>query len=336
MTAQHNALPAQAIQAAQETFPANPKLYGVDVAKAELVLANGGQITTIANQSRAVKAWLSQLKAPALIAMESTSTYHQLLADLAFAAGHRVFVLNPKQLKHYRTATQGRAKTDLCDAQLIARYLAKEHADLHPYRPLTKEGGRLSSLLRRRAAVVKAMTQLRLSLQPQAEALELEVELKNALEALSQIIQSIDVQIEKLLAHAQHQPRAARLLSIVGVGPLNAAALLVALERGDFPDADAFVAFLGLDPTPRDSGQCRGRRRLSKHGDSESRRLLFNAARSASLTSVWKPIYERYRKRGLGDVQTLCIIARKIARTAWSICKHGTTFCPKRLTQALT
>jgi transposase len=185
------------------------------------------------------------------------------------------------------------------------------------------------------ATVVKARTQLRLSLEPEAKALGLNGVLQALLKSHERLLQAIDAQIEALLAQAEQQQVAARLQSIVGVGTLSAAALLVALERGAFADADAFVAFLGLDPTPRDSGQSQGRRRLSKAGDSETRRLLFNAARSASLTKVWRAVYLRYVERGLTPIQALCILARKIARTAWSLYKHGTTFCPQRLTQAL-
>ena len=54
------------------------------------------------------------------------------------------------------------------------------------------------------------------------------------------------------------------------------------LERVPVKRADAFVAFASLDPRPDDSGQHRGKRRLSKRGPAELRRLLYLAALSAA------------------------------------------------------
>ena len=97
------------------------------------------------------------------------------------------------------------------------------------------------------------------------------------------------------------------------------------------PRADAFVAFIGLDPRPDDSGKKTGRRRLSKRGDPELRRLLYVAAMSASRTRAWKPLYQRALARGLSRIEALVTLARHIARTAWSIYTHKTNFDPVRL-----
>jgi transposase len=85
-----------------------------------------------------------------------------------------------------------------------------------------------------------------------------------------------------------------------------------------------------------ESGQYRGRRRLSKRGPAELRRLLYLAAMSAAKTKTWKPLYEHYRENGLSSTAALVILARRIARTAWSIYNHKTEFDPKRLTSVLT
>ena len=118
-----------------------------------------------------------------------------------------------------------------------------------------------------------------------------------------------------------------------GVGPIIGTALVNTLERVPVKSADAFVAFTGLDPRPDDSGQHRGKRRLSKRGPAELRRLLYLAAMSAAKTKTWRPLYERYRAKGLSSTATLVILARRIARTAWSMHTHKTTFDVERLTK---
>jgi transposase len=121
------------------------------------------------------------------------------------------------------------------------------------------------------------------------------------------------------------------LQSIVGVGPLVAAQLAQALTRLPWERCEAFIAHTGLDPRPRDSGEHRGRRRITKHGPPMLRHLLFMAAMSASKTSLWKPIYAALRQRGLASTQALVVLARRIARIAFAMFHSGQPFNPQRL-----
>ncbi len=80
----------------------------------------------------------------------------------------------------------------------------------------------------------------------------------------------------------------------------------------------------------------RGKRRLSKRGPAELRRLLYVAAMSAKKKQAWKPLFEHYRAKGLSSTAALVIMARRIARTAWSMYTYKTDFDPARLTKSLT
>jgi len=154
---------------------------------------------------------------------------------------------------------------------------------------------------------------------------------------LDALLAKIDATMAAIAAGSpQHQEAQQRVETIVGVGPLVGISLTNTLERVPFRKADAFVAFIGFDPRANDSGHKAGRRRLSKRGPAELRRLLFNAAMSAIKTTVWKPIYEHYRTQGWSTTASLVIIARKIARAAWSIHHYRTTFNPERITKCLT
>ena len=46
-----------------------------------------------------------------------------------------VFLLNPKDTRHYAKAVGLRGKTDRVDAELIARMIAHEHTKLHALDP---------------------------------------------------------------------------------------------------------------------------------------------------------------------------------------------------------
>ncbi|WP_414910179.1 transposase, partial [Pseudomonas sp. IT-P253] len=120
-----------------------------------------------------------------------------------------------------------------------------------------------------------------------------------------------------------------RCLKVEGIGFLTGARLITAFQRGDFRNADAFIAFLGLDLRVLKSGQKDGRRSLTKRGDPEARRLLHNAAMSASRTAAWKGFYEEQRARGFSTTQALVMLARKLARVVFALLKGQSEYQPK-------
>jgi transposase len=319
-----------------QTTVAVSAFIGVDVSKDTLVscVYSSGKRGTLRNQRSAIEAWLKGLAAGSAIGMEATSTYHELLADLAHSKGMPVYVLNPKDVHRYAKGVGMRAKTDRVDAALIARYIAHERTKLHLYRPASPEQRQLQRLLTRRAKLSRS----RAGVQQSVQGLPgLKVPLRNLLERFDALIAVIDARIGTLVdANPQRQAHCQRLRKIKGVGPVVGPVLLNTLERFAFHNADSFVAYTGLDPRPDDSGQRSGRRRLSKHGPSELRRLLYNAAMAAVTSPAWKPLYQHHLDKGLSRTAALVIIARKIARTAWSVYTHHTTFDPQRLTSGLT
>ena len=77
---------------------------GADVAKHDIVVAcsvGSFPARTLANQRTALLTFLKSLPTGSRIGMESTGTYHELLANAAHKLGFVVFVLNPKDARHY-------------------------------------------------------------------------------------------------------------------------------------------------------------------------------------------------------------------------------------------
>lgn len=312
-----------------------PLSIGVDVSKDYLIVACAQQSfahTKLANRRAVLFAWLKQLPAGSRIGMEATGSYHELLARLAHRLGLSVYVLNPKDLRHYAKATGQRAKTDRVDAAVVARYVAKEHEHLHSWYPPSAVQRQLQRLMRRRAKLTSARSSMRATLR---DVTSLRAHSRALLKHFDALIAKIDAQARELIKADQERDQAfQRLDAIPAVGHAVGIGLLTSLERWALPRADAFVAFIGLDPRPEDSGKKSGRRRLSKRGDPELRRLLYVAAMSASRTRVWAPLYQRALARGLSRIEALVVLARHIARTAWSIYTHRTHFDPQRVQRA--
>lgn len=308
---------------------------GIDVSSKELVIARFADeqgVITIRNTEAGIKRWLGTLPAGCTIGMEATGTYHRLLANLAFAAGHTVFVLNPKEVAHYLRSLRARGKTDILDARGIARFVANEADQLHAYVPATPSQERVSTLVGRRAQLVKARAALKMSMQREFAK---DATYCALMDNFEKMLAHIDGELRRLVAQdAALEARRKLLASIPGVGPLISAVLATRLSRVPYANSDALVAAIGYDPRPRQSGQYMGKRKLSKRGNPEERRLLYMAGVSGSGTAAWQPIYSKMLAKGFTITAARCIIARKILRVAFAIWQSNQPFNPAQIGNA--
>src|SRR6185437_6014469 len=191
---------------------------GVDVAKAGLSSCIHGRTgrCDLTNDESGIAAWLATLPQQAMIAVESTGCYHQLLVRLAHGSGRRAFVLNARDVYFYAKALGARGKSDRTDAQVIARYLAEHHASLRSWEPASDEQDRLQKLLRCRTGVVSKRESLRQVLRdvPQLDITALERQ-------FDALLDDIDAQVAALIAQdADLKRKCATLSTITGLGPL--------------------------------------------------------------------------------------------------------------------
>lgn len=129
-------------------------------------------------------------------------------------------------------------------------------------------------------------------------------------------------EVERLIAkQALLSADAKRLMSVPGVNLICAASFLAAV--GDirrFPTSRQLVAYLGLDPKVRQSGEQPARSgRITKRGDSEARWAIVEAA----STVVRQPgplhaFYERIRARR-GHSKAIVATARKLTTLFWCL-----------------
>ena len=300
-------------------------LCGIDVSKGflDIALGSSDDVQSVANTDEAISEWLSAQTQGLEIGLEATSTYHERVVEQALALGHRVYLINPRQLKHYRDAVGGRAKTDRVDALLLRRYLQRERSCLRPLSVKSREEKQLWQLLKRRGLIVKMRQQLRLSCE---DLPSLSGELSSVVSALNRLIQVVDGELKRLARSLGWQEMMGRVASIPGIGPLNALSLTACYHRGDFRSVDAFIAFMGLDVRVRDSGRLKGKRKLTKQGEPEIRRLLYNAAMSFDRVSEYRGYRASLMSRGLSSTAAYVVIARKLARVAFTLIRKNRVF----------
>lgn len=306
--------------------------YGADVDSRFIQINRHGEATVhkVENNPRAIRAWLKSLTAPARLAVEATGAYHLELVEQAHKAGLSVYVVNPRAIRQYRESVGQRAKNDRCDARLIARYVDREHDELRSHTPLNARQRRVWQLLKRRATLVKARQQIQQSL---AGMSGLRAPLRQTISRLNRLIGVIEKQTETLLKELGLWELVACCESVKGIGRITAMGLVIAFDRGDFRSADAFVAYLGMDVRVRDSGKFVGQRKLTKKGDGEYRRLIYNAAVTAGCYD-FKPQLDRLKERGMKSTQAYVALARKLIRIAFSLMKNREQFDPNRLKTA--
>ena len=151
--------------------------------------------------------------------------------------------------------------------------------------------------------------------------------LYEALVQLEDRVAELDRKVEQM---AQANEQAKLLMTIPGIGPMTATALLSAMgDPGVFRNGREFSAWLGLVPRQHSTG---GKERLlgiSKRGDRYLRCLLVHGARAVVRARSRKEQTDarsRWLKRLLDrrhqNVATVAL-ANRMARTAWAVLSSG-------------
>jgi transposase len=211
----------------------------------------------------------------------------------------RVVVANAQEV---RAISHARVKSDRFDARTLAHLLHAGMLDAVWVPDLFGVGGR------------RWLTAQKLP----------ETEVETVAGCLHQI-DFLDVEISKIDRRlgewAVGSAEARRLMTIPGVGVAAAAALMAAIgDISRFDSSRRLVAYLGLDPKVRQSGEepaCHGR--ISKRGNAQARAVLVEAAWSAVRSPGPLRVFgERVRVRKGSQVAAVAV-ARKIACLCWQL-----------------
>jgi transposase len=144
-------------------------------------------------------------------------------------------------------------------------------------------------------------------------------------------VEELDGEIDVM---AKSDAVARRLMTLRGIGPVTATALVSALGDGaGFRKGRDFAVSLGLTPKQHSTG---GKERLlgiSKRGDGYLRKLLVHGARAVirhaanrdDALSLW---LQRLLSRKHTNVVTVAL-ANKTARMAWAIVRNSTDYQPE-------
>ncbi len=309
------------------------------------VLTAEGVLTQhrMANNPDGVHRFFAQLPAPARVAIEASGTWWWLV-DLLERLGHQPVLSHPKQTKAIAAA---RLKNDRVDAARLVHLL---RGDLLPevwIPPTALREAR--ELLRHRVALVGVRTGIknhllallaRRNLHPtsatrwltvrglrECQGLPLGLLPTMVKEDCLALLRVLDEQIRgldhELNCRWGADPRVRRLLSIPGIGPFVAIALVLELgEIHRFPSAKHVASYVGLVPRVRDSGERVRRGHIAKEGNRLLRWALVLAATQATRRPGPLRTWFRTMQQRKGKMIARVALARRLAEIAYRVWKE--------------
>jgi transposase len=305
-------------------------IIGFDVSKDELVgvkINKRGEVKehySIPNQKQALISFLREVK-HVTVGCEATAEYHNLLCLCCLELHIPCLVLNPIVTKQFTRATVRKRKTDLSDAEVIAKCVLQGEGERVTQGSfcVSKRLLRTSSELTRLSVSVSHMRKTfkeHWGDTPGIQSVlnELEGQIAVAVKAVrEQGISAIDEESKGLLS------------SIPGIGETLAATILA--EIGDvtrFPNASTLVAYAGLDPRVRQSGISLHRNaKLTKRGSPYLRRALYIAASIAQrYDPILKAYYAKKRAEGKRYKEATVANARHLVYRVHAVLKRGTPY----------
>jgi transposase len=136
-----------------------------------------------------------------------------------------------------------------------------------------------------------------------------------------------------IAAQAKADPVSSRLMTIPGIGPVTASALVATIEDpASFTGPREFAAFLGLVPRQHSSGGKARLGRITKMGNSYLRKLLVVGAHAVLVHQARHddPLRQWARRLLASKPFKLVAVAtaNKLARMAFALMRQGTRYAP--------
>ena len=286
-----------------------------------------------------------------VVAMEACASAHYWAREIG-ALGHEVRLIPPAYVKPFVK----RQKNDMADAEAICE--AAQRPTMRFVQPKSAEAQGAAVVFRTRDLLVRQRTQLinalrghlaefgyvvrqgvghvsKLTELVSDPASDIPADARPVLAVLADSLQAIQSKIAQLdreiAARAKADPTAKRLMTIPGIGPVAATALVaLAPAASTFRRGRDFAAWLGLTPRQHSSGGKERLGRTTRMGEKSLRRLLILGASSATKVAARDPSRASAWLAGMLARKPRMLIAvalaNKMARIVWALMAHGGSY----------
>ena len=302
----------------------NTKIAGVDVCKPWLDVAVWGPEEILRTDNTAagfveLGAWL-KARGVSRVGLEATGGYERALVAWLGAAGYEVVVHQPAEVRLFARFKRLKVKNDKADAHLIAAATAQVDAVKAANHPrLIELAERLTLYDQASDALAHHKTTMEHLTLADLKA-EGEIERRRLMDRKKKL--GLDL-IRRVKADPQLAQRYGLLLSLPGVGPVIAAALVIRMPELGAMKRGQPASLLGVAPFDRDSGKYKGQRFIWG-GRARPRRLLYLGALAAKR---WDPGFRAFADRliAAGKPPKVAIVAvmRKLIEAANLVLARG-------------
>jgi transposase len=315
-----------------------PRFVGIDVAKAELVVAvvPGEERWVVENDEKGIRSLVERLKREtlALIILEATGGYELRSVSALAAEGLPVVVVNPRQVRDFARSTGELAKTDRIDARMLALFGERVRPEV---RVLADEDQQaLEQLLTRRRQLLEMLSAERNRLgQTFGRRTKLvKKSLKSHIAYLERELRVSDTELAEMIrSSALWRERDDLLQSVPGVGRVVSLTLLAELPELGRLNRKEIAKLVGIAPLARDSGTMRGKRTVYGGRASVRAALYMGALVATKYNPVIRALYQRLLTAGKAKKVALVACMRKLLTILNAMAKNNERW---RATSTLT
>lgn len=290
---------------------------GIDISKKRLDVAlhETGELFALGNDEAGFAELVARLRKAACVRVgfEATGGYERGLRAALESAGFDIVMHQPLEIRLFARLFRKKAKNDRIDALTIAAATARVEALKAARDPLLVEMAEHMSFYEQVAAMLAQLKVFKSSLALAETSSAASVEIDRLTRLKMKLAREM---VARIRARDDLARRHRILMSLPGVGPLVALALVVRMpELGAMRRGQA-ASLAGLCPFDRDSGAMRGVRFISG-GRARPRRFVYIAALVAVRTDqASKAFAARLAARGKKPKQILVAVGRKIIEAA--------------------
>lgn len=282
--------------------------------------------------------WVSKRTLPnssVLYIMEATGTYFENLAYYLHENGCLVSVVLANKIMHYAKSLNLKTKTDKVDAAMIAGIGIER--DFPKWKPMSKNFKELRDLCREMLSLKKERSRAKCQLHAMEYSHEKTVSVlkikKNQIEFYENSIKEIEFEIKRIVdADSDLKARIDKIATVKGLGLITIVIVLCETNGFElFNNIRQVVSYSGLDIQMKESGNFKGKTRISKKGNVRIRQCLFMPALTATMhNEKIKSLYERINERN-PDIKKKGVVAgmRKLLILIFVLWKKNKEYDPQ-------
>lgn len=316
---------------------------GIDVSKDSLSLSvctlqsdlrkefiTGSDVSNDAKGYKALEKWLCNIvedTSQIVVLMEATGVYHERIAMYLHTKGYFVSVMQSGRVKKYAQSLDQRSKTDALDSKMLSMLgIERELQEWIPPRLSLQE---LRGLSRERFTLIQERSIARNRIHALNKSVHENTRTLQRFEARLRLLNAQIAEIEQEMAACVEGDeilvkKLKYLESIPGVSFISAATVVA--ETSGFTmieNAKQLTSYAGYDVVLGESGNYRGKTRISKKGNKYIRAVLHMPSMAViRVNPTLQVFYNRLKPHKAKPIVALVAVQRKMLVLMYSLWKN--------------